>query len=372
MEFNNFSGSLAESDRSLPTSYVHPFPALRESGVHKLHLRASTTSSARDRTNSNVPGHCAQNIDDFSSQNQFNAEDPSTLPSYGQAKPTILSDDLSHEPKQLKSLTETDYPSTRLMEAKNGWIDNLDYEKEYKEIQASLLGAISSLFLEETDELCKIILDSMKEKLKFVFHETSRTFYVLIRQASIYRGLNDDKTAFGMLGQAESDEKKWKEALKGDAKEYARWRRILYTMKADILKNRKEYKSSEDYLKKSWEISQEYFEDAAEDYLDFRSVILGEIAEAREDYKKAKEFYLDGLAIRLEQSEEHPRLLSSSYNDLARIEKKLGNMDAAREYLNQAIRFKEAFEEAKHSLTGVSVFLSRGEVSYKNVVYEEL
>jgi len=272
----------------------------------------------------------------------------------------------------LKSLTETDYPSTRLMETKNGWIDNLDYEKEYNEIQASLLGAISSLFLEETDELCKIILDSMKEKLKFVFHETSRTFYVLIRQASIYRGLNDDKTAFGMLGQAESDEKKWKEALKGDAKEYARWRRILYTMKADILKNRKEYKSSEDYLKKSWEISQEYFEDAAEDYLDFRSVILGEIAEAREDYKKAKEYYLDGLAIRLEQSEEHPRLLSSSYNDLARIEKKLGNMDAAREYLNQAIRFKEAFEEAKHSLTGVSVFLSRGEVSYKNVVYEEL
>jgi len=373
--FNNFG-------ESLPGSYVDPFPALRESVVRKV--RFSTASSVPENHDSQEEKRRSprsQRISNISSSNAFNGEDPSTIPYCDPASSSLnVGHDSAKERKiPQKSMTNVDDFSTKSIIPRDDSRENVDCEKEFYEIQRSLLKAVSRLFTEGSEDSCKAILNSLRESLDvFLFLETPKNFYVLTRLASIYHGLNDEVTASKLLNQAEEDEKRWKDALKEDIKEYSRWRRILYTMKADMLKN-SDSKISENYLKKSWEISQEYFEDAQEDYLDFRSVILGQIAESKKDFKKAKELYLDALSLRLEQNEENFRLISSSYNDLARVEKALGHREAAEEYVRLALEYREKFESSvrcysdeKDGAGKFASILARGEVCYKRIIYTEL
>ena len=382
---NNFGEGLSGNfgGESLPNSYVEPFAALTESGARPF--RISNASS--------VPGNNefeeerrrrSQRISNISSSNAFNGEDPSTLP---YCDPASSSMTIGRDSKaghtirdREKSMSNMDYSTTKSVIPRNDYPDteNLDLEQEYTEIQRNLLKAVTRLFTEASEDSCKAILNSLRESLDvLIFLETPKNFYVLIRLASIYHGLNDEDAAARCLNQAEEDEKRWRDALKADITEYSRWRRILYTMKADMLKN-SDSRISENYLKKSWEISQEYFEDAQEDYLDFRSVILGQIAEGKRDLKKARELYLDALSLRLEQNEENSRLISSSYNDLARIEKALGNKGAAEEYLKSALEYRDKFANTVKSYSDekdggkIASILARGEVCYRKIIYTEI
>lgn len=213
----------------------------------------------------------------------------------------------------------------------------------------------------------------------FEKYPKSKTDVLSILLAGLYLTLGDTESAKTNLTRIRNPD------LTDDDNENAGYHRAYYIMQANLEAEAKNFHNARELLKKCWDIPQRLFSDGQDDLCDFYATSLGKISLKEGNLKEAEKGFKDALTIRKQRSS-NPRLISSSYNDLALlyIQKRNGivsskaDSEQAFQYLNKAIEYDRIFqEELKNNtyktkiLTG-SVDFKRPDIKKTEKAYEHL